>query len=170
MPRENLLKIKDEFESKLVDLARVVRVVAGGRRFSFRAVMVVGNRSGKVGVGVAKGADVTLAVGKATRMAKDNLIDIPVTGDGTIPHEVEAKYSASRILLKPLLGSRGIVAGGAVRAVCDLAGIRNITSKVLSRSRNKLNNAMATIAALQKLKSRKIDAKLKENRETDAKV
>ncbi|PIQ91859.1 MAG: 30S ribosomal protein S5 [Parcubacteria group bacterium CG11_big_fil_rev_8_21_14_0_20_39_14] len=152
MPKENLQKTKDEFDSKLVDLARVVRVVAGGRRFSFRAVMVVGNRAGKVGVGAAKGADVSLAVEKATRLAKKNLITVPITEKGTIFHLVEAKYGASKILLKPLSGSRGIVAGGAVRAVCDLAGIKSISSKVISRSGNKLNNARATIKALRALK------------------
>ena len=170
MYRENLPKTKDEFESKLVDLARVVRVVAGGRRFSFRVVMVVGNRAGKVGVGVAKGADVSSAVEKATKLAKKDLIVVPITEGGTILHQVEAKYGASRILLKPLLGSRGIVAGGAVRAVCDFAGIKNISSKVISRSGNKLNNARATILALQRLKpKRETDAKLKDDRETDAK-
>lgn len=145
---------KDEFESKLIELSRVARVMAGGRRFSFRAVIVVGNRTGKVGVGVAKGSDVTSAVDKATRSAKKSMIEIPLNESGTIPHEVEAKYCASRILLKPLFGSRGIVAGGAVRAVCDFAGIRNISSKILSRSGNKLNNAMATILALKELKKK----------------
>ncbi len=142
---------KDEFESKLIDLSRVSRVVAGGRRFSFRAVIVVGNRAGKVGVGIAKGLDVTSAVDKATRSAKKSMITIPINESGTIKHEVESKYCASRILLKPLLGSRGIIAGGAVRAVCDFAGIKNISSKVISRSGNKLNNAMATILALREL-------------------
>jgi len=146
---------KSEFESKLVDLARVARVVAGGRRFSFRAVVVVGNRAGKVGVGVEKGANVTLAIEKATRIAKNNLINVFITENGSIAHQVEAKYGASRVLLKPLFGSRGIVAGGAVRAVCDFAGIKNVSSKIISRSRNKLNNARATILALQKLKAHK---------------
>jgi len=145
---------KDEFESKLIELSRVARVVAGGRRFSFRAVVVVGNRTGKVGVGIAKGLDVTSAVDKATRSAKKTLIEVPLNQSGTIEHEVEAKYCASRVLLKPLLGNRGIVAGGAVRAVCDFAGIKNISSKVISRSGNKLNNAMATILALKDLKKK----------------
>lgn len=167
-------RVKEEFESKLLDLARVARVVAGGRRFSFRAIIVAGNRLGKVGVGAAKGVDVTLAIEKATRIAKKNLISVPITKEGTIPHRVEAKFCASRILLNPLLGSRGIVAGGAVRAVCDLAGIKNISSKVISRSGNKLNNAIATISALKKIKQKpdteqkskeinKVEAKNEEN-------
>lgn len=147
-------KPKDGFESKLIELARVARTTAGGRRFSFRAVVVVGNRTGKVGVGISKGLDVTSAIDKATRSAKKTLIEVPLNQSGTIAHEVEAKYCASRILLKPLFGSRGIVAGGAVRAICDFAGIKNISSKVISRSGNKLNNAMATILALKELKKK----------------
>ncbi len=162
-------RVKEEFDSKLLDLARVARVVAGGRRFSFRAVIVVGNRTGKVGVGVAKGVDVTLAVEKAKRLAKKNLITVLITREGTIPHQVEAKFGASKILLKPLLGSRGIVAGGAVRAICDLAGIRNISSKVISRSRNKLNNARATILALKQLKPKK-ESEQKPKNESKAEV
>ncbi len=162
--------IKQEFESKLLDLARVARVVAGGRRFSFRAIIVAGNRMGKVGVGVAKGVDVALAIEKATRLAKKNLISVPITKYGTIPHRVEAKFCASRILLNPLLGSRGIVAGGAVRVVCDLAGIKNISSKVISRSGNKLNNARATILALGKLKQKpETESKSKEINKVEAK-
>lgn len=144
-------KSKDEFESKLLDLARVTRVAAGGRRFRFRAVMVVGNRAGKVGLGVAKGLDVAQAVDKATRLAKKNLIIIPIVKD-TIPHEVLAKFSSARVLLKPRTKGRGLAAGGTVRVVCVLAGIKNISSKILGRTGNKLNNARATLEALKKLK------------------
>lgn len=140
-----------EFESKLLDLARVTRVTAGGRRFRFRAVVVVGNKTGKVGVGVAKGTDVAQAVGKATRIAKKNLIEVPII-QGTIPHEVYAKFGPAKVLLKPQRKGRGLVAGGTVRVICDLVGIRNVSSKVLGRTRNKLNNARATIEALKKLK------------------
>ena len=143
---------RDEFESKLLDLARVVRVTAGGRRFRFRAVVVVGNQQGKVGVGVAKGLDVAQAIEKATKLAKKNLITIPIVRD-TIPHEVYAKYSSARVLLKPQRKGRGLVAGGTVRVICTLAGIKNISSKTLGRTRNKLNNARATIKALKDLKS-----------------
>ena len=145
------IKKKEEFESKLLDLARVVRVAAGGRRFRFRAVMVIGNKEGKVGVGVAKGLDVAQAVEKATRSAKKNLIQVSIIKD-SIPHQVEAKFGASRVLLKPQRKGRGLVAGGTVRVICNLAGIKNISSKILGRTGNKLNNARATIKALQKLK------------------
>lgn len=150
--KENKEEVKEEFESKLLDLTRVERMTGGGRRLRFRAVMVVGNRNGKVGVGVAKGLDVAQAIEKATRMAKKNLIKVPIV-DGTIPHEVEAKYGAAKILLRPQRKGRGLVAGGTVRIVCDLAGIKDISSKMLGRTKNKLNNARATINALRKLKT-----------------
>ena len=141
---------KDEFDSKLLDLARVTRVSKGGRHFRFRAVVVVGDKLGKVGVGVAKGVDVAQAVEKATRLAKKHLIEVKIVNE-TIPHETEAKFGAARILLKPQMKGRGLVAGGTVRVICTLAGIRNISSKILSRTSNKLNNAQATIEALKKL-------------------
>jgi len=147
-------KPKDEFESKLLDLARVVRVAAGGRRFRFRAVVVVGNKAGKVGLGVAKGLDVAQAVEKATRFAKKNLIEVPIIQD-TIPHEVYAKFGPARVLLKPQRRGRGLVAGGTVRVVCTLAGIKNISSKILGRTSNKLNNARATIEALSSFRLRR---------------
>jgi len=152
MPRETIKeKPREEFESKLLDLARTAHTRAGGRRIGFRAVMVIGNKEGKVGVGVAKGADVAQAVEKATRSAKKNLIEIPIISD-TIPHEVEAKFGPTRVILKPQRKGRGLVAGGTVRVICTLAGIKNISSKILSRTGNKLNNARATIKALKKLK------------------
>ncbi len=150
-PKREWEKPKDEFDSKLLDLARVTRVAAGGRRFRFRAVVVVGNRMGKVGVGVAKGIDVAQAIEKSTRMARKNLIEVPIIED-TIPHEVFAKFGPARVLLKPKRRGKGMVAGGTVRILCALAGIKNISSKVLGRTGNKLNNAMATIEALKKLK------------------
>lgn len=142
---------KKEYEQKLLDVARVVRVVAGGRRFRFRAVMVIGNKKGQVGIGVAKGQDVSSAVEKATAKAKKHLVKIPLL-KGTIPHNVEAKYGSAKVILKPGHPGRGIVAGGAVRIICNLAGIENISAKIIGRTRNKLNNAQATIKALQKLK------------------
>ena len=142
---------KDEFESKLLDLARVTHVRAGGKKLSFRAVMVSGNRERKVGVGVATGLDVAQAIEKATRLSKKNLIEVPITQE-TIPHEVYAKFGAAEILLKPQRKGRGLVAGGVVRVICTLSGIKNISSKVLGRTGNKLNNALATIEALKKLK------------------
>ena len=142
---------KTEYESKVLDIARVTRVVAGGRRFRFRAVVVIGNRRGKVGIGVSKGQDVSLAISKATAQAKKHLIEIPLK-ETTIPHSIEVKYKSAKVLLKPGKKGRGLVAGGAVRVICDLAGIENIFAKILGRTKNKLNNARATIKALQNLK------------------
>jgi small subunit ribosomal protein S5 len=112
---------------------------------------VVGNKEGKIGVGVAKGVDVAQAVEKATRLAKKNLVDVPIVED-TIPHQVSSKFGAAKVLLKPQRKGRGLVAGGTVRVICTLAGIKNISSKVLGRTGNKLNNAQATIRALKMLK------------------
>ncbi len=142
---------KDEFDSKLLDLTRVARMTAGGRRFRFRSVMVIGDKKGKVGIGVAKGKDVAQSIEKATVTAKKNLINVPIVNE-TIPHQVEAKFGASKVLLKPQIKGRGLVAGGTVRVICTLAGIKNISSKIITRSGNKLNNAQATIKALKKLK------------------
>lgn len=144
-------KPKDEFESKLLGLARISHTRAGGKKLRFRAVMITGNKHGKVGLGIAKGADVQLAVAKATRLSKKYLIDVPIIEE-TIPHEVFAKFGAAKILLRPQRKGRGLVAGGTVRVVCALAGIKNISSKILGSTGNKINNARATIAALKKLK------------------
>ncbi|MBU3895709.1 30S ribosomal protein S5 [Patescibacteria group bacterium] len=144
-------KPKDEFDSKLLDLARVTRVTGGGKRMTFRAVVAVGDKKGRVGLGVDKGRDVAQAVEKATRSAKKNLFTV-VIKENTIPHEVFAKMGPARVMLKPQSKGRGLVAGGAVRTICELAGIKDVSAKILSRSKNKLNNARATIAALSKLK------------------
>jgi small subunit ribosomal protein S5 len=144
-------KPKDEFESKLLDLARISHTRAGGRKMRFRAVVIVGDKKGKVGLGVAKGQDVALAINKATRLARKYLTEVKIVGE-TIPHEVSAKVGAARIILRPQRKGRGLVAGGTVRVVCTLAGIKNISSKILGRTGNKINNARATIEALKKLK------------------
>ncbi|HDL75013.1 MAG TPA: 30S ribosomal protein S5 [bacterium] len=141
---------KKEFESKLLDLARVTRMTAGGRRLRFRSVIVIGDKKGKVGIGVAKGKDVAQSVEKATRLAKKNLIIVPITEE-TIPYEVISKFGAAKVLLRPQRKGRGLVAGGTVRVVCTLAGIKNISSKILGKTGNKLNNAKATIKALKSL-------------------
>jgi len=153
MPREKLLKEekREEFESKLLDLARVAHTRAGGKKLRFRAVIVAGNKAGKVGVGVASGLDVAQAVEKATFQTKKNVIEVPIVRV-TIPHEVEAKFGPARVLLRPQRKGRGLVAGGTVRVICTLAGIKNISSKLLGKTGNKLNNARATIEALKKLK------------------
>lgn len=140
---------KPEFEQKLLDLARVTRVVKGGRRFRFRATLVIGNRKGRVGVGVGKGSDVTDAIKKAFDDAKKNLITVALKNN-TITHEIVHKKGSARIILKPAREGRSIVAGGAVRAVVDFAGIRDIVSKSLGTA-NKLNVARATVEALELL-------------------
>ena len=150
--RRKFIKHKDEFDSKLLDLARVSRVTAGGRRIRFRAGVVVGDKKGRVGFGIAKGSDVAQSVEKATRAAKKNLIKVLIKEE-TIPHRVEAKFGAAKVILKPQRKGRGLVAGGTVRVICSLAGIKNISSKIISRTSNKINNARAVISALKKLKS-----------------
>lgn len=140
-------KKEDEFDSKLLDLARVTRVTGGGKKLSFRATVVVGDKKGRVGVGISKGLEVSQSIEKATRAAKRNLIKVPIIS-GTIPHEVTAKFGAAKILLRPQRKGRGLVAGGTVRAICDLVGIKDISSKVLSKTKNKINNARATIVAI----------------------
>ena len=145
---------EEKLESKLFDLSRVSHTRAGGKKLRFRAVIVVGNKKGKVGLGVASGLDVAQAIEKATFQAKKNLIEVPIV-EGTIPHEVSAKFGPAKVLLKPQRKNRGLVAGGTVRVICQLAGIKDISSKILSKTSNKLNNARATILALKKLKIKK---------------
>jgi small subunit ribosomal protein S5 len=143
---------KSEFDSKMVTIRRVSRVVAGGRRFSFSVAIIIGNKKGRVGVGLGKAGDTTLAIDKATRDAKKHMITVALTKDSSIAHEVEAKYNASRVWLSPAKG-RGLVAGSSVRPVLELAGISNIVAKVHSGSKNGLNNARAAIEALKNLKA-----------------
>lgn len=151
--KSKIEKPKEDFESKLLALDRIAHTRAGGRKMSFRAVIIVGDKNGKVGLGVSKGKDVALAIEKATRAAKKKLIKIPIVND-TIIHEVQAKSGAAEVLIKPQRKGRGLVAGGTVRIICNLAGIKNISSKILGRTTNKLNNARATIVALKKLKTK----------------
>ena len=143
----------DGIDSKLLDLARVTRVTGGGKRMSFRAVVIAGDKKGKIGIGIDKGKDVSQAIDKATRRAKRDMVTVVIV-QGTIPHEVSAKSGPAVILLKPQKQGRGLVAGGAVRAICELAGIKNVSSKILSGSKNKLNNARATMEALKQLRIR----------------
>lgn len=138
-----------QFEELVINIDRVSRVVKGGRRFRFKALVVVGDRKNKVGVGVAKGGDVQVAVQKATDIAKKNLIVIPIVNE-TIPHENEVKYSGAQVLLKPAAPGTGIIAGGVVRSIIGVTGIRNLLSKSLN-STNKVNIAYATIEALRGL-------------------
>ena len=151
--RPNIPKIKSEFKEKVLDLRRVARVVAGGKRFRFRATVILGDEKGRVGVGVAKGADVAATVAKAKNEAKKEMIRVELKNGRTINHEVYAKYSAARVLIKPAQEGHGLKAGGAVRSVLDLAGIKDATAKCLGRTPNKLTNALAAMEALKKLKT-----------------
>lgn len=150
---------KTEYESKLIDLRRVARVTAGGKRFNFRATVVVGDRKGRVGIGVAKGSDTAISLEKATRSAKKKLLKVPLTKIYSVPHEVEGKWNSAFVKIMPSYKTgRGLVAGGAVRVVLSLAGVKNASAKIISSSKNKINNAKAAIEALKKIKI-KIEAK-----------
>lgn len=144
-------KAKSEYKEKVLDLRRVTRVVAGGKRFRFRATVVIGDERGRVAVGIAKGIDVAQAIDKAKVAAKKRVITVPLK-DRTIPHEVEAKFSAARVIIKPAKRGHGLKAGGSVRQVLLLVGVRDATAKCLGRTKNKLTNAMAAIEALKKLR------------------
>lgn len=140
----------DPFDSATLEIRRVTRVMAGGKRMNFRAAVIVGDGKGRVGLGTAKGKDVNLAVTKAQSQAKKRLVLVPITERGSIPHEVRVKYKAIQVLLKPAPVGRGIIAGGVVRTVVRLAGIQNVVSKVI-RGTNKIAIARGTIAALASL-------------------
>lgn len=141
---------KDEFDQRILEIARVTRVMAGGKRMNFRACVAIGDKKGSVGVGIGKGSDVTIAVNKAVNKAKKTMVKVPIVND-TIPHEMYNKLGAAKIMLKPAKKGRGVISGGVIRAILELAGIKNITSKTLG-SNSKINNAHCTIDALSKLK------------------
>jgi small subunit ribosomal protein S5 len=153
-PRRNE-RPTDEFEQKIVDIARVTRVMAGGKRMRFRACVVIGNKKGKVAVGLDKGADVSIAVNKAVNKAKKSIVEIPIVND-TIPHEVFYKFGAAKILLKPARRGKGVISGGATRAILEISGVKNITTKNLGTN-NAVNVAKCTIKALDSL--RKVEVK-----------
>ena len=147
-------RARQEFDNKIISVRRVTRVVAGGRRFSFSIAMVIGDRKGRVGVGIGKAGDTPIAVDKAMRSAKKDLTKISLTEKNSIAHPVEAKYSSARVSIMPAPG-KGVIAGSAARVVLEMAGIKEVSSKILSRSKNKLNIARATVKALLKLKTKK---------------
>lgn len=148
-------RTKPEFDQKIVSLRRVTRVTSGGRRFAFSVCVVAGNKKGMVGVGQGKASDTPLAIDKAFRDARKNMITVNLTKNMSIPHEIEAKYAASVVKIMPAPG-KGILAGSSVRTVLELAGIKEVSSKLLSRSKNSVNNAYVAIAALKKLDHTKI--------------
>lgn len=150
-----------EFEEKIIDIARVTTVVKGGRRFSFSAVVVVGNRKGKVGIGHGKANEVPDAIKKAVKNAQSNLIEVPIINKSTIPHEVKAKFLASQVILKPAPKGKGIVASGSVRMVVELAGITDIYTKSYG-SRTKQNAAKVVIKALKQLRTAEQLAELRD--------
>lgn len=149
--QEKLDTEKDEFEQKVLDIARVTRVTAGGKRFTFRASIVIGDRQGKVGFAIGRGKDVAQSVDKAFKQAKKHLVKI-VSKENTIPHEVRAKYNSAVVFLKPAPKGSGVKAGGPMRVIAKLAGIEDVTGKIISRTNNKINVAKATLEALKKLK------------------
>ncbi len=147
-PRE-----RGEFEQVTVDARRVARVMAGGRRFNFSLVVIIGDKKGRVGVGLGKAIDTALAIDKATRDAKRHMITVLRTKSGSIPHQVASKYASSTVEIIPSKG-RGLVAGSAVRTVLDLAGVTDVVTKIHTRSKNKLTIARATVEALKQLRTK----------------
>lgn len=142
-----------EYEQKIINIRRVTRVMAGGRRFSFSVAVVIGDKKGKVGVGIGKAGDTQLAIEKAVRNARKNIFVVPMDKDHHIPHDVHVKYASSEVMIMPAPGM-GLVAGSSVRTVLELGGVKDVTAKIFSRSKNKLNNAKAAIEALKQLKSK----------------
>lgn len=139
---------KPEFDQKILDIRRVTRVVAGGRRFSFSVALIAGDKKGGIGLGLGKAGDTSLAINKALRNAKKNMVKLKLTKSMSIPHEVSAKFSSSEVKIMPNKG-RGLVAGTVLRDIAKLSGMKDITGKVLSSTKNKLNNAKAVMAALE---------------------
>jgi small subunit ribosomal protein S5 len=144
---------KPEFDQKIISIRRVTRVVAGGRRFSFSVALVAGDKKGSIGLGLGKAGDTSLAINKALRNAKKNMVRLKLTKTMSIPHEVSAKFSSSYVMLMPNKG-RGLVAGTVVRDIINLSGLKDITGKILSGSKNKLNNAKAVMEALSQISSK----------------
>lgn len=148
--RKPFKKAEKEFDQRIVDLARVTRVMAGGKRMRFRASVAIGDHKGRCGFGVAKGADVTIAINKAVNKAKKAMIKVPIINE-TIPHRLLIKRGAAKILLNPAPRGTGVKAGGAVRIVLELAGVPNITAKILGTN-NKMNNVKALMVAFSQFK------------------
>lgn len=150
---------RNEFDQKVVEVKRVTRVVAGGKRMRFRALVVIGDHKGKVGMGLKKGADVSESVNKAVNAAKKDMITLPLVNE-TIPHGLNVKYKSSSLMLKPAKPGTGVIAGGAVRNVMELAGVKNVVSKMLG-SNNKVNNVKAVFSAFKQMKSKETLAQMR---------
>ncbi len=146
-----------EFDQKIVDLARVTRVMAGGKRMKFRACVAIGNKKGQFGIGLAKGADVAIAVNKAVNKAQKNILTVPIIKE-TIPHEVYLKHKAAKLLLKPAPKGTGVKAGGAIRVALELAGVPNVVAKILGTN-NKMNNLNCLVEAVKSFKVKPIKTK-----------
>jgi|SRR3989344_4652975 len=146
-------RAKPEFDQKIINIRRVTRVVAGGRRFSFSVALVAGDKKGSIGLGLGKAGDTALAINKAVRNAKKNMIRLNLTKTMSIPHELSAKFRSSQIILIPNRG-RGLVAGSVLRDIVKLSGMKDITGKILSNSKNSLNNAKAVMLALSGISSK----------------
>jgi small subunit ribosomal protein S5 len=144
---------KPEFDQKMVSIRRVTRVMAGGRRFSFSVALVAGDRKGNVGLGLGKANDTALAINKALRSAKKNMITLNLTKTMSLPNEVSAKFSSSYVQIMPNKG-RGLVAGTVVRDILKLAGVRDVTAKIQGGTKNKLNNSKAVMVALSQVSSK----------------
>ncbi len=151
MNSKKLGKPKSEWSEQVVSIERVTKVVKGGKKMSFRAIIVVGNEQGKVGVGVGKAGDVITAVRKGVTDGKKHIISVPLTSSNSIPHETKGRFGAAKLILRPSAPGCGVIAGSSIRTVLELAGIKNILSKQLG-SNNLLNNARATINGLSSLK------------------
>lgn len=151
--RSSFNKVKPEFDQKILDIRRVTRVVAGGRRFSFSVALVAGDKKGAIGLGLGKAGDTALAINKALRNAKKNMVRLKLTKTMSIPHELSAKFASSQVSLSPNKG-RGLVAGSVVRDIVKISGMKDITGKIVSNSKNKLNNAKAVMAALAPVSSK----------------
>jgi len=147
---------KPEFDQQIVDLARVTRVTKGGKQMSFRVCVLIGDRNGRVGYGLAKGKDVQIGVEKAVNQAKKTMVRIP-TVNGTIPHRIEAKFNAARVLLKPAPQGSGIIAGSVVRTVLEMAGVPNASAKMVGKTNNKVNNVKAVFKAITSFKKSAVE-------------
>lgn len=144
-PRE-----KPEFDSKTISIRRVTRVVSGGRRFTLSVALVAGDRNGRIGLGTGKALDTQVAIEKALKAAKRNMIRIKLSKTKSLPHDIEAKYNSARVMIMPNRG-RGLIAGSSARTILSLAGLSDVTAKFYSGSKNKLNNARATMKALEQV-------------------